>query len=166
MQNANIITSTLLSLVLAIGSLTGCSSNSSSDEMPINDTPHTMEEGTFGIVTSIDQDVITLDMGDMRVVGERHDDSDRPERPPEPDDLSKDKKKGSSSQKPPGDALPFEKNGETKTIRIDDSVRIMLHSGPGFRTEGTLEDITVNSILNLVYDDDTLTEINVQMPHD
>lgn len=109
---------------------------------------------TFGKVTAVDGDTITVALGDMDIVEAPNGDKPEGEAP--------------SGDKPEGEApggsekgMPFKENGETVTITLDETVTIQVQDGKDI-TEGTSDDITEGNLISIIYDTDgNVTSIEV-----
>ena len=135
----------ILCLTAAAFLVVGCQSDSSGDSA--KDTSQE-SESILGQVTAIEDGTITLALGEssenekMQPPANKEDDGGTWEAPPD----------GEDGGTPPdsGNGLPggLELTGEETTIAADDSVSIVLDTR-GETSEGSLDDISVGSILTV-----------------
>ena len=148
----------------------GCGTTGSTGSTSADSTEATEEQESESVtlqVTAVDGSTITGDVGEMSEVpsdgqapggdnAQKPDEqaSDNQQTPPE-------KPEGDSDQKPeagqkPGGApqgSPFTASGETQTFTLTDTTEITVESAEN-TTEGTADDITVGSILEVTLDTD------------
>ena len=148
----------------------GCGTTGSTGSTSADNTEATEEQESESVtlqVTAVDGSTITGDVGEMSEVpsdgqapggdnAQKPDEqaSDNQQTPPE-------KPEGDSDQKPeagqkPGGApqgSPFTASGETQTFTLTDTTEITVESAEN-TTEGTADDITVGSILEVTLDTD------------
>ncbi len=162
--------------VIALASLTAC--NKSSENTAGNtgtvstETENTESESTaasstvYGKVTAVDDNTVTLALGDMGQGGKGEAPSG--EKPtgeaPSGEAPSGEAPSGEkpSGEKPSDMGGGFTENGETQTLTIDDESKIQIQDGTS-TSQGSLSDIAVDSILSIEYaEDQSVSAIIVQ----
>ena len=157
----------------------GCGTTESTGSTSADSTEVTEEQERDAVtmqVTSVEGDAVTGDVGEMSEAPSGDQAPDNQQTPPEkpegnngqqpggqaPDNQQTppEKPEGNNGQQPgdqaPGGAphgSPFTASGETQTFTLTDTTEITVESA-GNTTEGTADDITVGSILEVTLDTD------------